>query len=59
MKIQALETALNTNQSFAELYEQATQHVRTDELIRAHEAALHVLDALIDRLKGGAGLAEA
>ncbi len=49
----ALERALRSNRSFAEIHDRAKQDVRTPELVQTHEEAMQLLDSLIRRLKGG------
>ena len=53
ISIAALETALRTNQSFAELHDQAKDRVRTPELVAAHDAGLAAIELIIGQLRGG------
>ncbi len=59
MKISALETALTTNQSFAELYAQATTIMKESEIAKQHELALLGLDLVLRELKGEPGIGHA
>ena len=52
LKMQSLETALNTNKSFAELLLQAREHVQNPEVMKAYQVGLSAIDELIAQLRG-------